>query len=409
MIMYTKCKDKWEVRSLKEENSLWTKEFVILALSNFMLFVAFQMLIPTLPVYITDKGGDQLAVGLVVSLFTVSALLVRPFTGKALDTMGRRPVLLSGLAIFMLAVFGYYWMASVALVLALRFVHGIGWGIVTTTYGTIVSDIIPAERRGEGMGYFGMFTNLAMAVGPLIGLWVSQSWGYGWLFGVSGGLTALAMILSRMVEIKAPIGATQPTAGGNGGLFEKKALFPALLALLTGVMYGGIVSFITLFGKEVGIENVGLYFLFNAISLMLVRPLSGKLFDRKGPFWVLMPGGIITGVAVLTLSYSTTETGLIAAAILFGIGAGAVQPSLQAWTIQRVDPSRRGAATGTFFSAFDLGIGGGAMILGAIAKQTGFALMYRYSMLVMVLYLVIYIMYVIRQSKKASAPKAVSS
>ncbi|MED4755653.1 MFS transporter [Brevibacillus choshinensis] len=397
------------MRSLKEENSLWTKEFVILALSNFMLFVAFQMLIPTLPVYITDKGGDQLAVGLVVSLFTVSALLVRPFTGKALDTMGRRPVLLSGLAIFMLAVFGYYWMASVALVLALRFVHGIGWGIVTTTYGTIVSDIIPAERRGEGMGYFGMFTNLAMAVGPLIGLWVSQSWGYGWLFGVSGGLTVLAMILSRMVEIKAPIGATQPIAGGNGGLFEKKALFPALLALLTGVMYGGIVSFITLFGKEVGIENVGLYFLFNAISLMLVRPLSGKLFDRKGPFWVLMPGGVITGIAVLTLSYSTTETGLIAAAILFGIGAGAVQPSLQAWTIQRVDPSRRGAATGTFFSAFDLGIGGGAMILGAIAKQTGFALMYRYSMLVMVLYLVIYIMYVIRQSKKASAPKAVSS
>lgn len=407
--MYIKCRDKWEVRSLKEENSLWTKEFVILALSNFMLFVAFQMLIPTLPVYITDKGGDQLAVGLVVSLFTVSALLVRPFTGKALDTMGRRPVLLSGLAIFLLAVFGYYWMASVALVLALRFVHGIGWGIVTTTYGTIVSDIIPAERRGEGMGYFGMFTNLAMAVGPLIGLWVSQSWGYGWLFGVSGGLTALAMILTRMVEIKAPIGATQPAAAGNGGLFEKKALFPALLALLIGVMYGGIVSFITLFGKEVGIENVGLYFLFNAISLMLVRPLSGKLFDRKGPFWVLMPGGVVTGIAVLTLSYSTTEVGLIAAAILFGIGAGAVQPSLQAWTIQRVDPSRRGAATGTFFSAFDLGIGGGAMILGAIAKQTGFALMYRYSAFVMVLYVAIYIVYVIQQSKKASAPKAVSS
>ncbi|MDF2683526.1 MAG: transporter [Brevibacillus sp.] len=394
---------------MKEQNSLWTKEFVILALSNFMLFVAFQMLIPTLPVYITDKGGDQLAVGLVVSLFTVSALLVRPFTGKALDTMGRRPVLLSGLAIFLLAAFGYYWMASVALVLALRFVHGIGWGIVTTTYGTIVSDIIPAERRGEGMGYFGMFTNLAMAVGPLIGLWVSQSWGYGWLFGVSGGLTAIAMILSRMVEIKAPIGATQPAAAGKGGLFEKKALFPALLALLTGVMYGGIVSFITLFGKEVGIENVGLYFLFNAISLMLVRPLSGKLFDRKGPFWVLMPGGVITGIAVLMLSYSTTEVGLIAAAILFGIGAGAVQPSLQAWTIQRVDPSRRGAATGTFFSAFDLGIGGGAMILGAIAKQTGFALMYRYSAFVMVLYLVIYMVYVIQQSKKASAPKAVSS
>ncbi|MEC2132188.1 MFS transporter [Brevibacillus centrosporus] len=397
------------MRGLKEGNALWTKEFIILAMSNFMLFVAFQMLIPTLPVFITDKGGDQLAVALVVSLFTVSALLVRPFTGKALDSMGRRPVLLSGLAIFLFSVFGYYWMASVALVLALRFVHGIGWGIVTTTYGTIVSDIIPAERRGEGMGYFGMFTNLAMAVGPLIGLSVSQSFGYGWLFGISGGLTGVAMILTRMAEIKAPIGMTQPFAAAGGGLFEKKALFPALLALLTGVMYGGVVSFITLFGQEVGIENVGLYFLFNAISLMLVRPLAGKLFDKKGPFWVLMPGGVLTGIAVVVLSYSTTELGLIAAAILFGIGAGSVQPSLQAWTIQRVDPSRRGAATGTFFSAFDLGIGGGAMILGAIAKQTGFAMMYRYSLFAMILYLIIYLFYVVRQSKKASTPKAVSS
>nr|WP_310239372.1 MFS transporter [Brevibacillus nitrificans] len=397
------------MRGLKEGNALWTKEFIILAMSNFMLFVAFQMLIPTLPVFITDKGGDQLAVGLVVSLFTVSALLVRPFTGKALDSMGRRPVLLSGLAIFLFSVFGYYWMASVALVLALRFVHGIGWGIVTTTYGTIVSDIIPAERRGEGMGYFGMFTNLAMAVGPLIGLSVSQSFGYGWLFGISGGLTGVAMILTRMVEIKAPIGMTQPSAAAGGGLFEKKALFPALLALLTGVMYGGVVSFITLFGQEVGIENVGLYFLFNAISLMLVRPLAGKLFDKKGPFWVLMPGGVLTGIAVVVLSYSTTELGLIVAAILFGIGAGSVQPSLQAWTIQRVDPSRRGATTGTFFSAFDLGIGGGAMILGAIAKQTGFAMMYRYSLFAMILYLIIYLVYVVRKSKKASTPKAVSS
>ena len=395
---------------MKEGKPLWTKEFVILALSNFMLFVAFQMLIPTLPVYVTEKGGDQLAVGLVVSLFTVSALLVRPFTGKALDTMGRQPVLLSGLAIFLLAVSGYYWMASVALVLALRFVHGIGWGIVTTTYGTIVSDIIPAERRGEGMGYFGMFANLAMAVGPLIGLWVSQKWGYGWLFGLSGGLTVLAMVLSRMVEIKGPVGPIKPdAAGGMGGLFEQKAMFPSLLALLIGIIYGGIVSFITLFGLEVGIANVGLFFLFNASSLMLIRPLSGKLFDRKGPVWVLLPGGALIGAGLVTLSYSTTEVGLIAAAILFGMGTGAVQPSLQAWTIQRVDPSRRGAATGTFFSAFDLGIGGGAMILGAIAKETGFALMYRYSLAVVFIYLLIYVVYLTRQSKKTSASETVSS
>ncbi|WP_312118408.1 MFS transporter [Brevibacillus reuszeri] len=394
---------------MSEVKPLWTRDFVILALSNFMLFVAFQMLLPTLPVYVTDMGGDQLAVGLVISLFTVSALLVRPFTGKALDTIGRKPVLLLGLAIFLLAVSGYYWMVSVALVLAIRFLHGIGWGIVTTTYGTIVSDIIPSERSGEGMGYFGMFSNLAMAFGPLVGLWVSQNWGYGWLFAISAGLTALAMISSRLVRIKGVPAEKRPRTSIMSGLLEKAALFPSLLNLLIGFIYGGIFSFITLFGLEVGIENIGLFFLFNAIALMAVRPLAGKLFDRRGPVWILLPGAIILGVGLLLLSYSTTEIELVGSAILFGIGVGSVQPSLQAWTIKRVDPARRGAATGTFFSAFDLGIGGGAMILGAIAKVTSFALMYRYSLIALALYLIIYIIYLSRQAKKTQATETVSS
>ncbi|MGN7472420.1 MFS transporter [Brevibacillus sp. SAFN-007a] len=394
---------------MSEKMALWTRDFVILALSNFMLFVAFQMLLPTLPVYVTDMGGDQLAVGLVISLFTVSALLVRPFTGKALDTIGRKPVLLIGLAIFLLAVAGYYWMVSVALVLAIRFLHGIGWGIVTTTYGTIVSDIIPRERSGEGMGYFGMFSNLAMAFGPLLGLWVSQNWGYGWLFAISAGLTALAMILSRLVKIKAVVPGKKSDGNLLSGLIEKAALFPSLLNLLIGIIYGGIFSFITLFGIEVGIANIGLFFLFNAIALMAVRPLAGRLFDRKGPVWVLLPGGMILGGGLLLLSYSTSEWQLIFAAILFGIGVGGVQPSLQAWTIKRVDPSRRGAATGTFFSAFDLGIGGGAMILGAVAKATSFAMMYRYSLIALGLYLLVYVVYLVRQGKRTAVPESISS
>lgn len=394
---------------MTEKKALWTKDFVILALSNFMLFVSFQMLLPTLPVYVTDMGGDQLAVGLVISLFTVSALLVRPFTGKALDTIGRKPVLLIGLAIFLLAVAGYYWMVSVALVLAIRFLHGIGWGIVTTTYGTIVSDIIPRERSGEGMGYFGMFSNLAMAFGPLQGLWVSQNWGYGWLFAISAGLTALAMILSRLVKIKPIVPGKKPGGSVLSGLIEKAALFPSLLNLLIGIIYGGIFSFITLFGLEVGIANIGLFFLFNAIALMAVRPLAGRLFDRKGPVWILLPGGIILGGGLLMLSYSTSEWQMIFAAILFGVGVGGVQPSLQAWTIKRVDPTRRGAATGTFFSAFDLGIGGGAMILGAVAKMTSFAVMYRYSLVALGLYLLVYIVYLARQGKRTTVPESISS
>ncbi|QQE74475.1 MFS transporter [Brevibacillus composti] len=403
---------------MTETESLWTKNFIILALANFLLFVAFQMLIPTLPLFVTQRGGDQVAVGLVISIFTVSALLIRPFAGKALDSIGRKPVLLGGLFIFFLSVSGYYWMATVALVLLVRFVHGIGWGIATTAFGTIASDLIPARRRGEGMGYFGMFGNLAMALGPMFGLWLVSDIGYGWMFAISAILTIAALLMTRLVGIREPDQAQpaskqaesrMPRTQGQstaapaaksgslmGDLVEQKALFPSLLALYIGITYGGIVSFITLFGKEAGIGQVGLFFLFNAVFLMAVRPFAGKLFDRKGHVWVLIPGALLAGVGLLVLSYISTAAGLAAAAALFGAGFGAVQPSLQAWTINRVPPHRRGAANGTFFSAFDLGIGLGAMLLGAVAKVTGFSLMYRYSALIIALFLLSYLIYLAR-------------
>jgi MFS family permease len=387
---------------MTETESLWTRNFILLALSNFLLFIAFQMLIPTLPLFVTERDGDQVDVGLVISIFTISALLIRPFAGKALDSIGRMPILVVGLAIFFLSVSGYYWMTTVALVLVVRFIHGIGWGIATTTYGTIASDLIPAQRRGEGMGYFGMFGNLAMALGPMFGLWLVESSGYGWLFAISALLTVAALLMSKFVKVSEPIKAEKPAASAPAhsavsGLVEKKALFPSLLALLFGVTYGGIVSFITLFGQEVHIANVGLFFLFNAVSLMLVRPFAGKLFDQKGHVWVLIPGALIAGIGLAVLSFSTSAVGLALAAVLFGAGFGAVQPSLQAWTINRVEPGRRGAANGTFFSAFDLGIGMGAMVLGAVAKTTGFAHMYRFSTLFVILFLVIYSVYVWRR------------
>ncbi|USG65816.1 MFS transporter [Brevibacillus ruminantium] len=392
---------------MKDTESLWTKNFILLAVANFLLFVAFQMLIPTLPLYVTQRGGDQVAVGLVISIFTVSALLIRPFAGKALDSIGRKPVLLGGLLIFFLSVSGYYWMATVALVLMVRFVHGIGWGITTTAFGTIASDLIPARRRGEGMGYFGMFSNLAMALGPMFGLWLVDFKGYGWMFAISAFLTVAALFMTRLVSIKEPDHVSgkanqQATPSPSGAatlasdLVEKKALFPALLALFFGITYGGIVSFITLFGQEVGIGQVGLFFLFNAVSLMLIRPFAGQLFDRKGHVWVLIPGALLAGAGLLVLSSITSAVGLAVAAVLFGAGFGAVQPSLQAWTINRVPPHRRGAANGTFFSAFDLGIGSGAMLLGALAKVTGFAAMYRYSALFVALFLLSYVVYLKR-------------
>ncbi|ASS77068.1 MFS transporter [Tumebacillus algifaecis] len=364
--------------------------------------MGFQMLIPTLPVYVSNMGGDQTQVGLVIGIFTISALLIRPFAGKWLDTVGRRKILLIGLVIYLLSVIGYYWAAAVAFVLLLRVVHGFGWGLTTTAYGTIVADIIPAQRRGEGMGYYGLSSNLAMALAPLLGIWLMESYGFGLVFAISTGLTVLAILLSQLIKIAPPV-RREPTAdasAGKEGLFEKKAFFPSFLVLFIAISYGGIVSFITLFAQEVGIANVGWFFLANAVMVMLVRPFAGVLFDRKGHQWILWPGALFTAAGLLLLSYTDSVGMLVAAAVCYGIGFGAIQPSLQAWTINRVPPHRRGAANGTYFSAFDLGIGAGAMLLGAVAKTTSYAGMYRLSVLLVVGYLIAYGVYLLRNRKR---------
>lgn len=391
------------VEEVIPQERLWTKDFILLTLSNLLLFFGFQMLLPTLPVYVSNLGGDNSAIGLVIGIFTISAILIRPFSGAALDLISRKLILFIGLAICFVAIGAYYWATTIFLLLLLRIVHGAGWGTSTTTYGTIASDIIPASRRGEGMGYFGLGSTLAMALGPMIGIWVMKSFGFGLLFLISLLSTLFSMALTKWMAIPQPHRAPQKRVETRfyEKFMEKEALFPSFLVLMMGVTYGGIISFITLYGKETGIGNVGWFFLTNALFLFVVRPIAGKIFDLKGHVWVLVPGAIFCIFGLFLLSDTKSLFGLILSAMFYGIGFGAIQPSLQAWTIQRVLPFRRGVANATFYSGFDLGIGGGAMILGPVAQMTNFSLMYRFSCFFLVIYLIVYGIYLLKMRKIA--------
>lgn len=377
----------------KKRKPLWTKAFLITSLSNLLLFFSFQMLIPTIPTHVSQLGGNDVQVGLVIGIFTISSLLTRPFAGRALDLFGRKHVLLVGLAICALTIAGYSYMAAVTLILAARFVHGIGWGMSTTSLGTVIADIIPSERRGEGMGYYGLSNTFAMALAPLTGLWLMHSYGFPRVLLISTLLALLSLFSSLFITYTKPLPVEKSAIRPNlmDRLWERTALLPSILLLFTAICYGGIVTFITLFGHEAGISNVGWFFLCNASMVLIVRPITGMLFDRKGPEWVLLPGALFTLAGLLLLSYAHSEASLAAAAICYGIGFGSLQPALQAWTIARAAPNRRGAANGTFFSANDLGIGLGAMVLGAIANISGsYALMYRYSTILILVFMLIY-------------------
>lgn len=357
----------------EQRPALWTRDFWLISLATFFIFTSFQMLMPTLPKYLQFLGAREGIVGLVAGLFSVSALLIRPFIGHELDRRGRRGIYLYGLGFFVLAVLAYRWAPGVWTVFAIRLFHGVAWGMVTTAAGTIVSDIVPPSRRGEGMGYYGMFANLAMAVAPASGLYVLYHYNYPPVFYGSAVLAAVALLLATRLRHNEP---RQDPPSPAAPLYEPRALYPALIALLVTFNYGSVVTFLQLYAEQRGITNIGPFFTVYAVTLMSTRPFAGRLYDRLGPHSVIVPGLALIAVALLFLSQAQSLPVFLVAGILYGLGFGAAHPALQALTVTGVPPSRRGAANATFFSAFDLGIAAGALLLGLVAQVSGYPTMY---------------------------------
>ncbi|AIQ68570.1 MFS transporter [Paenibacillus graminis] len=394
---------------------LWTPSFITLTLCNLLLFMGLQMTLSTLPAYAEGTlQASSVQVSLVTSLFALSAIASRLFSGKAMEKGGRNLLIFLGLSVSITAVAGYYWAGSILALLLLRMLFGIGFGMASTAFPTMASDIIPVRRMGEGMGYFGLSTSLAMSAGPLIGLSLLQGPGFGSLLICTAAAMVLILPLSYRLATKLPAHHKEPSAPPvselKGGAF-RRLFIPCLLNFLLSVSYGGLLGFLALYGAEAHLEHIAYFFLFNAAAIVVVRPLSGKIYDRFGPPALLIPGSLFIVGGLLLLSFASSTAALFPAAICYGIGFGSMQPALQTWMIQSVEPRQRGMANGMFFNSLDLGVAIGTMILGSIALYTSYGVMYRYSALAPVLLLLIYTSLLLakRYNRPKSAPKNFSS
>lgn len=355
---------------------IWTKDFVLICLANFFIFLGFQMTLPTIPLFVEDLGGNEQLIGFVVGIFTFSALLLRPFAGSSLETKGRGFVYLIGLTIFVLSVGSFGFLTSIVFLFVMRVVQGAGWGFSTTASGTIATDLIPASRRGEGMGYYGLSGNLALAFGPSLGLILTGIISFKLFFLICAGLGLVALLLSsrityRKIEPKVKDGKTKLD------LYEKSALKPSMLMFFITFTFGGIAAFLPLFTAEKHIAGIQFYFLIYALALMVTRTFAGQLYDRRGHIAVYIPGTLLILIAMILLAWLPNSTILYIAAVLYGLGFGTVQPALQSWAIEKVPMNRRGMANATFFSFFDLGVGIGAMVFGQIGHLFGYSSIYK--------------------------------
>lgn len=376
---------------------LWTRSFICLTLGSFLLFLNLQMLLSSFPAYV--KGtffSSDFIVSLVTSVFALAAIATRFLTAALICKVHRNVLLFIGLALAALMTVMYIGANSIGSLLVMRVGYGIGFGMASTIIPTLVSQIIPAGRMGEGIGYFGLSTSLAMSIGPMIGLNVMNQYGFNTL-AVAGAATALFIFPILLLSRSIPPELHKRNARDSSGVseqtkqrFNKKLLFPALLNVLLSVTYSGLLSFIALFGQSVHLEQVGLFFLFNAITIIIIRPISGRVFDSIGHIAVLIPAALCVIASMMVLSYASSLPMLIVSALLYGLGFGAIQPTIQAWMLRSTPQEQHSMANSMFYNSTDLGVALGALLLGAISSATGYAVMYRYSAGFMLVFLIVY-------------------
>ncbi|MBA2943946.1 MFS transporter [Paenibacillus sp. CGMCC 1.16610] len=365
--------------STETDQKLWNRDFVAVCLSSFFLFMTFYILAVTLPIFVTDTlHAGQQQIGLVMTIFIISTVILRPLTGKWMDEWNRKKIISFALALFMICTAMYPFIHQYGVLLGVRFLHGIGFGMATTAAGAVAIDLVPDRRKGEGIGYFSLFMSLAMVVGPFLGLTIMQSNNNALLFGVCIVFAVLSLLFGLSLRIPQRVvqASVKPEKGWRK-FIEPRAIPISLTGSVLAFSYGAITTFLSVYAKANGLEKYASYF-FMVFALMIVisRPFTGKWFDRSGPNGLVYPGVVLFTLGMIGLSLTSSAVPFLVAGGLLGLGFGAMLPSFQTIAIQAAPAHRRGLATGTYFLLFDTGYGIGSYVLGLVASKTDYHTMY---------------------------------
>lgn len=380
--------------------TLWSAYFFIITAVNLLFGASLQFFNATGALYVQSLGGNATYAGTMLTVFTVSATVMRIASGRFLDKKGRCIVIAVGAAIFGAGSLSFAIPVLPWLPFA-RLIQGIGYSMVTTGVTVAITDVIPKQRLGEGIGYFGLVSPLSTAMGPVVALKLCADGNYARVFIVAaiaiffgGALTFFTNYEKnvkfreriRAMEALAPAPAApaaapaaKPAATGEKKsliwtYFEKSALKPTFISLLMSLPNGAIVAFLVLYAKSIGIADASLYYTFNAIALVATRLAFGRFADRFKPVFTTAPALIVAAIGYSFLLIAGSAPVLFPfAGILIGMGTGMASPTLNAIVIKNAGPARRGAASATYMMSFDIGIGAGSFVWGLFIDTLGFS------------------------------------
>jgi MFS family permease len=351
---------------MRPKPSFYTVDFFLLCASSFLFFSSFNMIIPELPAYLSSLGGEDYK-GLIIALFTLSAGLSRPFSGKLADKIGRIPVMMVGAAVCFVVGLLYPVLTFVSGFLFLRFAHGFSAGFTPTGASAYVADIVPLQKRGEAMGIQSLFGSLGMAAGPAIGGWIASIWSINTVF-YCAAFTAIfsILILLRLKETlkeKVPLSLSLFKLNRHE-IIEKRVLLPSIILFLSVFSFGVVLTIIPDFSAYLGIKNKGLFFAVFTISSLGIRLIAGKTSDRYGRVIVLRAAVICMMLAMGAIAFAETKFILLSSGVLFGAAVGMYSPTTTAWVVDLSLDKFRGRALATMYIFLESGIGVGAVISG---------------------------------------------
>ena len=368
---------------------LWNRNYCKVMAANFTLFFAFYVLTPLLPLYLSEHfGATKDVIGLVLSGYTITALLVRPFSGYVVDTFPRKTVLMIAFGAFAIFFAGYLAASTLLMFTIVRTLHGGPFGSVTTANATVAIDVLPSSRRTEGIGYYGLSNNLAMATAPTIGIWLYQlTDSFDFLFWLALIVACAGWLIDSTVKLK-PKAAAAPSAGPShlslDRFFLTRGWLLGVNMIAFGFSFGVLSNYLAIYGKEVmGITGgTGTYFLLCSIGLILSR-LQGSKALRAGRVTHNAAEGMVISLVGYTLfifmptlfagNHIAIMTGYYGSALLIGLGNGHMWPAFQNMTINVARNNQRGTANSTILISWDIGMGLGILIGGIVAELLGYS------------------------------------
>ena len=366
-----------------DKERLWTKDFIIIALTNFFIYIVFYLLMVIIAAYAVDKFQASTGIaGIVSGIFIIGILIGRLITGRIVEDIGSRKVLITGTLFFIITSASYFAAINLPLLIIIRFLHGAAYGVASTATGTIVAQIIPDNRRGEGIGYYSMSQILATALGPLIGIMLSQRVDFNTIFLVTSVIAAVSFGISFIISQparKAPKqDQTQVAKSFRLSSFLEFTEIPiSIIVLIVGFNYSAVLTFISLYSKELHLEEAAsFFFVVYAIIVIISRPFSGRLLDAKGVNFVVYPCLFIFAIGMFLLGKTNHGFILLLSGAIIGLGYGNFLSCGQAISIQAVPPNRLGLATATYYMFLDVGFGIGPYLFGSFVPFTGYRGLY---------------------------------